>query len=107
MPYINFFWTLGDGPVVVEIPTSADGVGVFGTVLDAWQRPIDDVGAKGRDGGNGGRSNMKDVQKNDDGSVDIILAPRLRRARRATGCPLIPSVAFSSSGGSTVPSRPF
>ena len=23
--------------------------------VEAWQRPIDDVGAKGRDGGNGGK----------------------------------------------------
>jgi hypothetical protein len=53
-PYIAFFWNIADGPVVVEIPASADGVGIFGTLMDAWQRPIDDVGAKGRDGGNGG-----------------------------------------------------
>ena len=54
-PYINFFWNVKDGPVVVEIPASADGVGIFGTLMDAWQRPIDDVGAKGRDKGNGGK----------------------------------------------------
>jgi hypothetical protein len=53
-PYINFFWNVADGPVVIEIPASADGVAIFGTLMDAWQRPIDDVGAKGRDGGNGG-----------------------------------------------------
>lgn len=38
-----------------SIPPSADGVGIFGTLMDAWQRPIDDVDAKGRDGGNGGK----------------------------------------------------
>ncbi len=54
-PYVNFFWNIEDGPVVVEIPPSADGVGIFGTLMDAWQRPIDDVGAKGRDKGNGGK----------------------------------------------------
>jgi len=54
-PYVNFFWNIEDGPVVVEIPPSADGVGIFGTLMDAWQRPIDDVGAKGRDHGNGGK----------------------------------------------------
>jgi len=54
-PYVNFFWNIKDGPVVVEIPPSADGVGIFGTLMDAWQRPIDDVGAKGRDKGNGGK----------------------------------------------------
>ncbi len=54
-PYVNFFWYIRDGPIVVEIPPSADGVGIFGTLMDAWQRPIDDVGAKGRDKGNGGK----------------------------------------------------
>ena len=54
-PYVNFFWNIEDGPIVVEIPPSADGVGIFGTLMDAWQRPIDDVGAKGRDKGNGGK----------------------------------------------------
>jgi len=54
-PYVNFFWNIEDGPVVIEIPASADGVGIFGTLMDAWQRPIDDVGAKGRDKGNGGK----------------------------------------------------
>jgi hypothetical protein len=54
-PYIDFFWTLKDGPVVIEIPASADGIGIFGTLMDVWQRPIDDVGASGRDKGNGGK----------------------------------------------------
>jgi len=54
-PYVNFFWNIQDGPIVVEIPPSSDGVGIFGTLMDAWQRPIDDVGAKGRDKGNGGK----------------------------------------------------
>ena len=54
-PMINFFWNIKDGPIVIEIPPSADGVGIFGTLMDAWQRPIDDVGAKGRDKGNGAK----------------------------------------------------
>ncbi len=54
-PYVNFYWNIEDGPVVVEIPPSADGVGIFGTIMDAWQRPIDDVGAAGRDKGRGGK----------------------------------------------------
>jgi hypothetical protein len=54
-PYVNFYWNIADGPVVVEIPPSADGVGIFGTIMDAWQRPIDDVGAAGRDGGRGAK----------------------------------------------------
>ena len=54
-PYINFFWNMSEGPVVVEIPPSLPEVGVFGTLMDAWQRPIDDVGAFGRDGGKGAK----------------------------------------------------
>jgi hypothetical protein len=54
-PYIMTYWTLDDGPIVVEIPASADGVGIFGTIMDAWQRPFDDVGAAGRDRGRGAK----------------------------------------------------
>ncbi len=52
-PYISTYWNIEDGPVVVEIPPSAEGIGIFGTLLDAWQRPLDDVGALGRDRGRG------------------------------------------------------
>ena len=52
-PYILNYWTIADGPIVVEIPGSEDGVGIFGTIMDAWQRPLDDVGAMGRDKGAG------------------------------------------------------
>jgi hypothetical protein len=37
------------------MPPSADGIGIFGTLLDAWQRPLEDVGAKGRDRGLGAK----------------------------------------------------
>jgi hypothetical protein len=54
-PYILAHWTVKDGPVVVEIPASTKDVGIFGTLMDAWQRPIDDVGAVGRDRGQGAK----------------------------------------------------
>jgi len=54
-PYVVPFWNVKDGPIVVEIPPSGDGFGIFGTLMDAWQRPLEDVGAKGRDGGRGGK----------------------------------------------------
>jgi len=54
-PYIMNYWTLENGPIVVEIPKSMDGVGVFGTIMDAWQRPLEDVGAKGREQGAGAK----------------------------------------------------
>jgi len=54
-PYIMNYWTIEDGPIVVEIPGSAEGIGIFGTIMDAWQRPLEDVGAKGRDQGVGAK----------------------------------------------------
>ena len=50
-PYIHAYWNLEDGPVVFEMPPSVEGIGIFGTIMDAWQRPLEDVGAKGRDRG--------------------------------------------------------
>ncbi len=54
-PYNMTYWNFADGPVVVEIPPSAEGIGIFGTIMDAWQRPLDDVGAVGRDAGRGAK----------------------------------------------------
>lgn len=51
--YINFN-TRVEGPVVVEIP-AAVGAGLFGSILDAWQVPLADVGPAGEDKGEGGR----------------------------------------------------
>lgn len=66
-PYIMNYWTIEDGPVVIEIPASIEGIGIFGTIMDAWQRPLDDVGAKGRDGGLGAKYLM--VPPNYDGPL--------------------------------------
>jgi len=54
-PYIFVFWNVKDGPVVVDIPPSSKDVGIFGTLMDAWQRPLEDVGAKGKDQGRGAK----------------------------------------------------
>ncbi len=54
-PYIFAFWNVKDGPVVIEIPPSSQDVGIFGTLMDAWQRPLEDVGAKGKDQGRGAK----------------------------------------------------
>jgi hypothetical protein len=54
-PYIFTFWNVKDGPVVVDIPPSSKDVGLFGTLMDAWQRPLEDVGAKGKDQGRGAK----------------------------------------------------
>jgi hypothetical protein len=54
-PYVLTHWTIKDGPIVVEIPPATKDVGIFGTIMDAWQRPLDDVGAAGRDKGQGAK----------------------------------------------------
>ena len=50
--YLNF--STRDGPVVIEIPR-ATGAGLFGSILDAWQVPLVDVGPEGSDRGSGGK----------------------------------------------------
>jgi hypothetical protein len=52
--YVYFNINLSEGPVVLEIP-AAVGAGLFGSVMDAWQVPLDDVGPAGVDGGQGGK----------------------------------------------------
>ena len=51
MPFIN---TKEVGPVVIEIPP-ADGGVINGTIMDAWQMPLEDVGPAGVDKGQGGK----------------------------------------------------
>jgi hypothetical protein len=52
--YVIFFTNTKDGPVVVDVPPVGDAA-LFGTLLDAWQVPLLDVGNTGEDLGNGGR----------------------------------------------------
>src|SRR5262245_49615548 len=52
--YVFGFFNLKNGPVVLDIPV-ADGAGLFGSILDAWQVPLEDVGPHGADQGRGGR----------------------------------------------------
>ena len=42
------------GPLVIDIPEAA-GAGLFGSINDAWQTPLADVGPQGIDEGLGGR----------------------------------------------------
>jgi hypothetical protein len=51
MPFFN---TRDLGPMVLEIPPADDGV-INGTVMDAWQVPLEDVGPAGVDKGKGGK----------------------------------------------------
>ena len=50
--YLNF--NTKESPMVIEIPPAA-GAGLFGSILDAWQVPLADVGPRGPDEGKGGR----------------------------------------------------
>src|SRR5262245_61483110 len=50
--YLNLNTT--DGPVVLDVPP-AEGAGLFGSINDAWQRPLADIGPAGEDQGKGGK----------------------------------------------------
>ncbi|WP_299356009.1 DUF1214 domain-containing protein [uncultured Shimia sp.] len=43
------------GPLVVEVPAATDKVSYFGTIVNAWDTPIEDVGPSGADKGEGGK----------------------------------------------------
>jgi len=52
--YVFFAFNLKDWPVVLDIPP-AIGAGLFGSLVDAWEVPVTDVGPEGDDQGKGGR----------------------------------------------------
>lgn len=53
--YVLFFTdTRQVGPLVLEVPPAGDAV-LFGTLLDAWQFPMEDIGPAGADAGKGGK----------------------------------------------------
>lgn len=52
--FTPYFDTKEVGPVVLEIPPADDGA-IVGTVMDAWQMPLEDVGVAGVDQGKGGK----------------------------------------------------
>lgn len=54
-PYVFIFWNVKNGPVVIDIPPTGDGVGLFGTLMGAWQRPLQDIGDNGFDAGRGAK----------------------------------------------------
>ncbi|MDX2090693.1 MAG: DUF1254 domain-containing protein [Kofleriaceae bacterium] len=52
--YVYLQINLSDGPIVIDVP-AAVGAALFGSILDAWQVPLVDVGPQGEDQGQGGR----------------------------------------------------
>jgi hypothetical protein len=52
--YVMFFANLKNGPVVVEIPAAQDQA-LYGTLINAWNEPMLNVGNTGYDKGAGGK----------------------------------------------------
>lgn len=52
--YVMFFANLKDGPVVVDVPPARE-TAFYGSLLDAWNTPLINVGNLGQDQGRGGR----------------------------------------------------
>jgi hypothetical protein len=52
--YVYFNFNLKDGPVVVEVP-AAVGAGLLGSMVDAWDVAMTDIGPAGADQGKGGK----------------------------------------------------
>lgn len=52
MPFYN---TKDAGPMVLEIPPASDEESITGSIDDAWQEALEDVGLAGADKGNGGK----------------------------------------------------
>jgi hypothetical protein len=66
------------GPVVMEIPP-ADGGAIVGTIMDAWQTPLEDVGPAGADKGKGGK---------------YLLLPPGHTAKAPAGYIVLPSLTY-------------
>lgn len=52
--YVLSFYNLKDGPVVLEVPPQ-EGAGLLGSIVNAWDEPVEDVGPDGADKGAGGK----------------------------------------------------
>ncbi|HEV2156234.1 DUF1254 domain-containing protein [Bradyrhizobium sp.] len=52
--YFMSFWSVKDGPLVIEIPP-AQGGSIAGNIVTAWQMPLEDAGPEGADKGQGGK----------------------------------------------------
>lgn len=53
--YLNPFYDTRNGPVVMEMPRASEGSSITGSIDDAWQTAIEDVGPAGVDKGKGGK----------------------------------------------------
>jgi hypothetical protein len=53
--YLNPFYDIRQGPVVLEIPPAEAGAVIVGSVDNLWQNALEDVGPAGADKGKGGK----------------------------------------------------
>jgi hypothetical protein len=53
--YFNPFYDTTSGPIVLEIPPAQGDSSITGSIDDAWQNALEDVGPAGADKGNGGK----------------------------------------------------
>jgi len=54
-PYVFGGLTTSEGPIIIDVPPAGDKAEYFGTIVNAWQTPIADVGPSGQDKGRGGK----------------------------------------------------
>ncbi|NOD99050.1 DUF1214 domain-containing protein [Ruegeria sp. HKCCD6228] len=54
-PYVFGGGITVDEPVVIDVPPAGDKAAFFGTIVNAWQVPLADVGTTGEDAGEGGK----------------------------------------------------
>jgi hypothetical protein len=53
--YFTPYYDTTNGPVVLEVPAAEEGASITGSVDDAWQNALEDVGPAGVDKGKGGK----------------------------------------------------
>jgi hypothetical protein len=70
--YFNF--NLKDGPAVLDVPPTI-GAGLFGSLVDAWEVPVTDVGPSGDDQGKGGKIPPAATKLQKGGSRRILSGP--------------------------------
>lgn len=47
--------TLANGPVILDVPAATNKVSYFGSIVNAWFQPIEDIGPSGADKGKGAK----------------------------------------------------
>jgi hypothetical protein len=73
--FMPFYDTKDAGPVVLEIPPADDSGSLVGSVDDAWQTAIEDIGPAGVDKGKGGKYLLLPPGHKDPVSDDYIAMP--------------------------------